>query len=124
MRIVASILALFGASLGSASPMRASGLASWYGESYRGKPMANGQPFTPDALTCAAWQWPLGTALQVRYRHPRGHWRSVVVTVTDRGPDKRLNRIVDLSSSAFRYLVGSVNPGVVPVEIAVVGGKN
>lgn len=105
----------------SKAETHAKGVASWYGEAYRGKTMANGQPFDPDALTCAAWNWPLGTVLSVRYRHPRGYYRSdyrsVMVTVTDRGPDKRLNRLIDLSSRAFRHLAGDLGLGLIDVEV-------
>lgn len=76
-----------------------SGIASWYGEEHWGKIMANGQRFDPDALTCACWNYPLGTKLVVT----RGR-QSVVVTVTDRGPAKHLGRAIDLSAAAFRRL--------------------
>jgi len=128
MRIALSFLAFIVGGLwsliaGSKPPSKVRGTASWYGESYRGKTMANGQPFNPDALTCAAWNWPLGTVLAIRYNSPRGYTRGVIVTVTDRGPDKRLNRIVDLSSRAFRHLVGSLDDGVIEVEVSVVEGR-
>ena len=76
--------------------------ASWYGEDHRGKPMANGRPFNPDALTAASWFYPLGTRVRVIAGHS-----SVVVTITDRGPAKRLvrrGRMIDLSAAAFRQL--------------------
>lgn len=86
------------------SPLQAaaptSGLASWYGEEHRGKLMANGKPFNPDRLTCASWHYPFGTRLRVRTAS-----KSVVVTVTDRGPNRRFReRVVDLSAAAFRRL--------------------
>lgn len=79
----------------------ASLVASWYGEDHRGRPMANRQPFNPDALTCASWHHPMGTRLRV------AHGRTaVVVTVTDRGPARRLlrTRQLDLSRAAFAAL--------------------
>lgn len=86
-------------------------IASWYGEEHRGKLMANGKPFNPDALTCASWHYPFGTRLKVQHGS-----RTVIVTVTDRGPHKRLNRAIDLSESAFRQLA---NPrkGLIKVKI-------
>lgn len=94
------------------------GRASYYGEGYRGKKMANGQPFDPDALTCAAWDWPLGTVLLVRHRT-----RIVRVVVTDRGPVRRFpDRIVDLSRAAFARLALTAI-GVVPVSITVENQK-
>lgn len=77
-------------------------VASWYGEDHRGRPMANCKPFNPDALTCASWFFPLGTRLAVSHKD-----RTVFVTVTDRGPAKRLvkqGRIIDLSAAAFKKL--------------------
>lgn len=88
------------------------GLASFYGEEHRGRTMANGKPFDPDALTCASWRHPIGTKLEVRTKTD-----AVVVTVTDRGPNKRLRkRVVDLSAAAFKRLAG-LELGLVPVTI-------
>lgn len=50
-------------------------------------------------MTCASWDYPLGTMLLVR------HGKSaVMVEVTDRGPAKHLHRALDLSSAAFKKL--------------------
>jgi rare lipoprotein A len=76
-----------------------SGVASWYGSECAGRPMANGQPFNPTRLTCAAWNWPLGTRLRVTVGQ-----KSVVVLLTDRGPARRLHRLIDLSEAAFKQL--------------------
>ena len=92
------------------------GRASWYGEGYRGKTMANGGVFDPDAMTCAAWLWPLGTLLKVRHV-PSG--RYVIVEVTDRGPAQWTGRVVDLTSRAFRRLE-PLDTGVIPVEVEVI----
>src|SRR5579862_977014 len=59
--------------------------ASWYGESHRGRLMANGQPFDPDQLTAASWFYPLGTRVVVTHDA-----RTVTVEITDRGPAHRL----------------------------------
>ena len=87
------------------------GTASWYGDELRGKLMANGKPFNPDALTCASWNFPLGAKLEVTYKG-----RSVFVTVTDRGPHKRLNREIDLSRAAFARLA---DPRLGLIEVRV-----
>jgi rare lipoprotein A len=94
------------------------GLASWYGAEHAGQPMANGEPFDPEALTCAAWDWPLGTVLGIYSAEAR---RTVIVIVTDRGPARRLHaqgRLVDLSARAFAALMPLAR-GVVEVEITV-----
>jgi rare lipoprotein A len=59
--------------------------------------MANGQRFDRRKLTAASWYFPLGTSLRV-VNLTNGE--SVVVTITDRGPNLRLHRILDLSEAA------------------------
>jgi len=87
--------------------------ASFYGEGYRGKPMANGHPYDPDQYTCACWGWPLGTRLLIEHGE-----HVVVVTVTDRGPDKRLGRDIDLSEAAFTALA-DLKLGIITVNISL-----
>lgn len=87
------------------------GTASWYGEQRQGKKMANGKPFDCHKLTAASWYFPLGTKIRV-VNVKNGY--SVVVTITDRGPNLRLNRIVDLSLAAAERL-GYVGEGLAPV---------
>ena len=91
------------------------GIASWYGEPHRGKLMANGRRFNPSQLTAASWFYPLGTRVRVTLKpelnvlNPQPI-RSVVVTITDRGPAWRLvrrGRVIDLTKSAFRQLADS-----------------
>lgn len=108
------LILLLVAVAGSLQRCHAAGLVtSWYGEEHRGKPMANRQPFNPDALTCASWHHPLGTRLRV------AHGRvAVVVTVTDRGPARRLlrTRQLDLSHAAFAAL-GDPSAGLLAVTV-------
>ncbi len=59
--------------------------------------MANGKRFDRRQLTAASWYFPLGTKLRIENV---SNGKSVVVTVTDRGPNLRLNRIIDLSEAA------------------------
>lgn len=87
------------------------GLASWYGEEHRGKLMANGKRFNPDKFTAASWFYPLGTRVRVTLTEPALRRRSVLVTITDRGPSKELvrqGRIVDLSHAPFKRLAPPV----------------
>jgi len=86
-------------------------IATWYGEDFHGKPMANGETYDMyDPTTCASNWWPLGTRLQVRY-----DGRVISVKVTDKGA---FNHALDLSYAAFEYLA---NPslGVIAVEVSV-----
>ena len=73
------------------------GTASWYGIQHQGRKMANGKRFDRRKLTAASWYFPLGTVLRVVNV---SNGKSVMVTVTDRGPNLRLNRIIDLSEAA------------------------
>jgi rare lipoprotein A len=88
-----------------------SGTASWYGREAAGKRMANGELFDPAKYTCACWGYPLGTELQVRHGD-----RSVIVKVTDRGPARRLRRVIDLSEAAFAWLA-DCKTGLIKVTI-------
>jgi|HubBroStandDraft_3_1064219.scaffolds.fasta_scaffold498112_1 rare lipoprotein A len=77
------------------------GVASWYGANRQGRKMANGQKFDRQALTAASWYFPLGTVIHVINL---SNGNAVTVTVTDRGPNLRLNRVVDLSEVAAQQL--------------------
>ena len=95
------------------------GLASWYGEELRGRLMANGKRFDPDKLTAASWFYPLGTRVRVTIRSPEFQTRCVMVTITDRGPAKRLvgrGRVIDLGFAAFQKLA---EPDLGLVEVTV-----
>ena len=97
----------------------ASGMASWYGEPHRGRLMANGERFNPDKRTAASWDYPLGTKVRVTLSAGTETARSVVVTVTDRGPARELvqrGRIIDLSQGAFAALA-NCDMGLIKVTV-------
>lgn len=113
--------ALFLAGINSAvaSPPPATGVASWYGEEHRGRLMANGKRFDPDRPTAASWFYPLGAKVRVTVNSANQQRRSVLVTVTDRGPAKDLvrdGRIIDLTHAAFKQLACS-HRGLVAVTV-------
>jgi rare lipoprotein A len=88
-----------------AGPSPQTGIASWYGESHRGRLMANGRKFNPDKLTAASWFYPLGSKVKVTLQNRQSMSRTVLVTITDRGPAHELvrdGRIIDLSHAAFK----------------------
>lgn len=91
------------------------GLASWYGPGFAGKPTANGETFDPSALTAAHKTLPFGTRVEVR-RTDTG--RTVQVRINDRGPFK-VGRVIDLSSAAADIL-DMKDAGVVQVELFLV----
>ncbi len=87
-------------------------LASWYGEELAGRLMANGKPFNPSRLTAASWHYPLGTPVKVTHGT-----NSVIVIITDRGPNRRFkDREIDLSRAAFKRLA-PLDKGLIPVHV-------
>jgi len=87
--------------------------ASWYGKECEGQYMANMQKFDPWRYTCASWHYPFNTKLKVTNIANGKH---IVVTVTDRGPAKRLNRAIDLSMIAFKQ-IADLETGLIQVRI-------
>lgn len=88
------------------------GIASFYAHRFHGRTTASGERYDMHALTCAHRSAPFGTKLRVTDLETS---RSVVVTVTDRGPFAR-GRIVDVSLGAARAL-GMVERGVARVRV-------
>lgn len=94
------------------SPPSKVGQASWYGCEFARRLTASGQRFDPQSLTGAHRTLPMGT--KVRVTNLR-NGRSVLVTITDRGPFRR-RRDIDVSLGAAR-LLGFVERGVERVLI-------
>ena len=86
-------------SVRATSPVQ-TGIASWYGPGFHGRPMANGKPYDMGALTVAHRTLRLGTTVRIR---KLSNGRTVIVKVTDRGPYIP-GRIVDLSKGAANKL--------------------
>jgi len=84
--------------------------ASWYGCEFARRPTASGDRFDPGGLTGAHRTLPLGTRLRVTNL---SNGRSVLVTITDRGPFVG-RRELDLSYAAAHQL-GMVRAGVARV---------
>src|SRR5512133_2739968 len=115
--LVMALAAISAEAATNTSARAQTGIASWYGEAHRGKPMANGKAFNPDKLTAASWFYPLGTTLDVQVTGKT--CRSVTVVVSDRGPSKELvkqGRVIDLSREAFNTLA-KLEEGLVRVQI-------
>ena len=76
------------------------GKASWYSKTDKGiKDLtANGEKFDDTQLTCASWDYPFNQRLIViNILTPK--W--VACRVNDRGPHKRLRRLIDLTKTTF-----------------------
>lgn len=102
---------------GSFGPSR-TGIASWYSETdpFINKHTANGEVFDDSKMTCASWDYAFGTLLEVTNVR---NGKSVVCRVNDRGPAKRLNRMVDLSKAAF-IKIENPRKGLTRVKMRVV----
>jgi rare lipoprotein A len=88
------------------------GVASYYAHRFHGRRTASGAPYDMHAMTCAHPRAPFGTRLRVTDLESG---RSVVVTVTDRGPFAR-GRVVDLSYAAAKA-IGLVHRGLARVRV-------
>ena len=89
-----------------------SGIASIYSTS-EGTRTASGRRLSNGALTAAHKSLPFGTKVRVTNKK---NGRSVVVTITDRGPFVR-GRVIDLTPAGARAIGMS---GLAPVSLAVV----
>jgi rare lipoprotein A len=92
------------------------GVASYYGDRFRGRATASGENFDPDKLTAAHPSHPFGTRVRVTNLK---NGRSVVVRINDRGPYKP-GRIIDLSTRAAKE-IGMLTDGIAKVAVQVVG---
>jgi rare lipoprotein A len=91
------------------------GIASYYGKAFAGRPTASGERFNPQHLTAAHRTLPFGS--KVRVTNPRnGKW--VVVRINDRGPFIR-GRTIDLSRAAAEQ-IDIVRRGHGQVELALI----
>lgn len=78
--------------------------------------MSNGGKLNDDSYTAASWDYKLGQRVKVTNRVSR---LSCIVTITDRGPNKRLyrkGRRLDLSKAAFGK-IANFKQGVIKVEV-------
>ncbi|NOY84683.1 MAG: septal ring lytic transglycosylase RlpA family protein [Nitrospirae bacterium] len=92
------------------------GLASWYGKDFHGRPTASGEIYDMFEVTAAHKSLPLGTLLHVR---DLDTGKSIKVKVNDRGPFVR-KRILDLSYGAAKAL-GIVGTGIAKIELKIIG---
>jgi rare lipoprotein A len=91
------------------------GIASWYGPGFYGKPTASGAIYDQNDLTAAHQTLPLGTRVLVTNLQ---NTSAVEVTINDRGPFAK-GRILDLSYAAGRAL-GMITPGTIPIRLEVI----
>lgn len=94
----------------------ATGIASWYGQDYQGKPTADGEIFNSNAVTGAHPTLPLPVNVRVTNLQ---NGRSVVVRINDRGPYVN-GRILDVSEHAAD-LLGFRQEGLARVRVTFLG---
>lgn len=92
------------------------GIASWYGDQFNGRPTATGERFDMHALTAAHKTLPLPGLVEVTNL---ANGRRIVVRVNDRGPFVD-NRIIDLSRGSAEAL-GMLSAGVGEVRVRYLG---
>lgn len=90
------------------------GLASWYGHPYHGRPAADGEIYDMEKLTAAHRTLPFGTWVRV-VNLTNG--KTVDVRIIDRGPFVE-NRVIDLSHAAAAA-IALIGPGVAPVRLDI-----
>ncbi len=100
----------------SPQPIRSgeTGLASWYGHPYHGRPAANGEIYDMESFTAAHRTLPFGTWVRVVNLT---NDKTVDVRITDRGPFVE-NRIIDVSHAAAGA-IGLIGPGVARVRLDI-----
>lgn len=92
------------------------GIASWYGPNFHGRPTANGEVFDQYAMTAAHTTLPIPSIAEVTNLE---NGRSVIVRVNDRGPFVD-DRIIDMSRAAATEL-GYVGSGLARVRVRYLG---
>lgn len=90
--------------------------ASYYHDKFNGRKTASGQRFSNKKLTAAHKKLPFGTKIKVT--NPINK-KSVIVTITDRGPFTR-GREIDLSKRAFMEITHAKGRGFLNVDLEIV----
>lgn len=92
------------------------GIASWYGEPFHGRPTANGERFDMNALSAAHKTLPLPSLVRVTNLQ---NGRSLKLRVNDRGPFVH-GRVIDVSRRAAQ-LLGFQRAGTARVRVEAAG---
>jgi rare lipoprotein A len=93
------------------APFAETGLASWYGRKFHGRPTSSGEAYDMFAMTAAHRTLPIPS--YARVRNP-ANGREIIVRINDRGPFAK-GRVIDLSYAAAARL-GTLG-GVAPVTV-------
>ncbi|MCK5355125.1 MAG: septal ring lytic transglycosylase RlpA family protein [Methyloprofundus sp.] len=91
------------------------GIASYYSDVFQGKKTASGKLYDRNKLTAAHKTLAFGTKVKITDLKNN---KSVVVTITDRGPRSK-KRMIDLSYAAAKK-IGLINAGISKVRMDVI----
>jgi len=94
---------------------RETGIASWYGHPYHGRPAANGEIYDMEKMVAAHRTLPFDTWVRV---YDLDTNKTVEVRIIDRGPFVD-GRIIDLSHAAAEALA-MIQPGLAQVRMEVI----
>ena len=95
------------------------GIASWYGDQFAGRPTASGEIFDPNEITAAHRTLPLPSIVRVTNLE---NGRALAVRVNDRGPFAH-GRIIDLSRRAAQ-LLGFHVQGTAKVRVEIMAEES
>jgi rare lipoprotein A len=95
------------------------GIASWYGRDFNGRPTASGEIYDSRRMTAAHTTLPMPSLVRVTNLE---NGRDVVLTVNDRGPFVG-GRIIDVSEAAATEL-GFRNQGTARVRVEVMSDES
>jgi rare lipoprotein A len=90
------------------------GIASWYGDEFAGRPTANGEIFRPNEISAAHRTLPMPSIVRVTNLE---NGRALAVRINDRGPFAH-GRIIDLSRRAAQ-LLGFYANGTARVRVEI-----
>lgn len=95
------------------------GIASWYGAEFHGRPTANGEVFDMNEITAAHRTLPIPSLVRVTNLE---NGRVLLVRVNDRGPFAR-GRIIDLSRRSAQ-LLGMDRAGTAKVRVEIMAEES
>ena len=95
------------------------GIASWYGPNFHGKPTANGEVFDMNEVTAAHKTLPLPSKARITNLE---NGRSIIVRINDRGPFVN-GRVLDASRKSAQ-LLGFEKQGTAKVRVEILGDES
>lgn len=101
--------------LQSAEGYQETGIGSWYGKKFSGRPTSSQEPYDPYAMTAAHKSLPIPSYVRVTNLENN---KQIIVRVNDRGPFHD-GRIIDLSYAAA-HKIGYANKGTARVRVEAI----